>query len=253
MPVEAQAGPSAPNRTGSKNLFGQGGWLADTGSSAQKTPAQKKLEKVTSPKEGPSRSKSRFFGGFMRKARGLVESPSRTFAPPTHRSPASMPQLPRSGQQGPTPPAYIPRQTQLVISLTPREQSLIYCELDFTIAEALHQYLLSQFNFGRVDLSIMKKISDDWAKKALPKVNGFRYNIDTQLSILRAHIEVFKFYGNAATTIPSMLGIIETMKTTAREMRIRTYCLPDVVIGNFFEACRAREVTKQQGLEGIPE
>ncbi|KAK4173393.1 hypothetical protein QBC36DRAFT_194733 [Triangularia setosa] len=218
MPVEAQAGPSAPHRTGSKNLFGQGGWLADSSSSAQKTPAQKKLDKVTSPKEGPTRSKSRFFGGLVKKARGLVESPSRTFGPPTHR---------------PTPPAYIPRQSQLVTSLTPREQSLVYCELDFTIAEALNEYLLSQFNFGRVDLSLMKKTADDWAKKGLPKVNGFRYDVDTQLSILRAHIEMFKFYGNAATTIPSMLGVIETMKTTAREMRVRTYCLPDVVIGKW--------------------
>ncbi|KAK0667885.1 hypothetical protein QBC41DRAFT_253349 [Cercophora samala] len=233
MPVEAQAGPSAPNRTGTKNLFGDGGWLADTSSSAQKTPAQKKLESITGPKKSPTKSKSRFLGGFMKKARGIVESPSRTFGPQLRRSPASMPQLPRTGQEPPTPPAYVPRQSQLVISLTPREQSLIYCELDFVIAEALHDYIMSQLQHGRVDLNIVKKTADEWAKKGLPKVKGFRYDIDTQLSILRGHIEVFKFYGNAATTVPSMLGIIDTMKTTAREMRIRTYCVPDVVIGKW--------------------
>ncbi|KAK4644955.1 hypothetical protein QC761_309490 [Podospora bellae-mahoneyi] len=233
MPVEAQAGPSASRRTGTKNLFGDGGWLADTSSSAQQTPAQKKLEKITGPRRSPTKSKSRFLGGFMKKARGIVESPSRTFGPPLRRSPASMPQPPRSGEEPPTPPLHILRQSQLVISLNPREQSLIYCELDFAIADALNDYIMSQFNLGRVDHATIKKTADEWAKKGLPKVKGFRYDVDTQLSILRAHIEQFKFYGQAATTVPSMLGIIDTMRTTAREMRLRTYCVPDVVISKW--------------------
>ncbi|KAK4197934.1 hypothetical protein QBC40DRAFT_179899, partial [Triangularia verruculosa] len=210
-PVEAKAGPSAPQRIGTKNLFGEGGWLADTSSSAQQTPAQKKLTKATTPK-----AKSHFFGRMIDRARGR-----------THRSSMSQQQELTSPLQGQS------NNSRLVISLTPREQSLIYCELDYVIAAALNDYIVSQLNCGRVDLTIMKKISDDWAKRGLAKVTGFRYDIETQLSILRAHIEVFKFYGNQATTLPAMFGVIDSMKNSAREMRVRTYCLPDVVIAKW--------------------
>jgi hypothetical protein len=117
----------------------------------------------------------------------------------------------------------------LVVSLDPREQSLVYSELEFLLASALNTYIASQFNNGRLDADKLKKISDGWQQKGRPKVVGFRYDLETQLDLIRMHVEEFRFYCRQTTTA-AIYGIVDMMRSNARAMRIRTYCQPDTVI-----------------------
>jgi len=75
----------------------------------------------------------------------------------------------------------------------------------------------------------MKKVAETWQQKGRPKVAGFRYDLETQLDLVRLHVSDFKFYGRAATHT-SILGIIDMMKVDARSLSVRTFCQPDTVI-----------------------
>ncbi|CAK7229096.1 hypothetical protein SBRCBS47491_007131 [Sporothrix bragantina] len=116
------------------------------------------------------------------------------------------------------------------ISLDPREQSLLYCELEFLLTSALDGYINSQFNAGRLDADKYKKVVDAWHQKGRPKVIGFRYDLETQLDLVILHVHEFRFYGDRAGILAAISGILEMMRVNARAIRIRTFCQPDSVV-----------------------
>ncbi|KAI1428394.1 hypothetical protein F5Y12DRAFT_782575 [Xylaria sp. FL1777] len=106
------------------------------------------------------------------------------------------------------------------ISLDAREQSLLY-----------YAYFKAQLNSGRLEASKLSRIADAWAQKGRPKVIGFRYDLETQVDLITAHINDFRFYGPVQAEGPAAVsGLLYAMKTNARYMRIRTFCQPDSVI-----------------------
>nr|XP_036585771.1 uncharacterized protein CTRU02_03922 [Colletotrichum truncatum]KAF6795962.1 hypothetical protein CTRU02_03922 [Colletotrichum truncatum] len=119
---------------------------------------------------------------------------------------------------------------RITISLDPREQSLVYCELEFHISNALHNYITNELNHGRLNPDKLKKISDGWNQKGRPRVVGFRYDLETQLDLVRLHIDEFHFFGRRQGNPLEIEGLLHAMKVNARSMRIRTFCQPDSVI-----------------------
>lgn len=122
----------------------------------------------------------------------------------------------------------VPR--ELNISLDPREQSLLYCELDFGLSNALSGYINVQLHNGRLNPHILAKVADAWEQKGRPKVIGFRYDLETQLEIVEAHMDTFRFYGPQQTDPNVLKGLLYGMKVNARSMQVRTLCQPDTVI-----------------------
>lgn len=118
----------------------------------------------------------------------------------------------------------------MTISLDPREQSLLYCELEFHISNALHSYITNELNHGRLNPDKLKKIADGWNQKGRPRVVGFRYDLETQLDLVHLHIDEFRFFGRRQGNTLEIAGLLHAMKVNARAMRIRTYCQPDSVI-----------------------
>ncbi|KAJ4307216.1 hypothetical protein N0V88_000595 [Collariella sp. IMI 366227] len=186
-------------RKASKTLIGEGGWLENT-------------SKPPEPAASPTRAGG-FLGNLVKKAKGMIESNQDNRAQRKSRE---------SDKSRPT-------SRQLAISLSPREQSLLYCELEFTVATALNDYITTQFNAGRLEADRLKKVAEDWQRKGRPKVVGFRYDLETQLDLIRLHVNDFRFYSRIAATT-AILGIIDTMKANTRVLRIRTFCQPDTVI-----------------------
>ncbi|KAI0456090.1 hypothetical protein F5B21DRAFT_523069 [Xylaria acuta] len=189
------AGAPAGVERGSKTLFGEHGWLEDTAASGMTKP---KIEKV---------------GGFMeslkRKAREIADN---TSFKPTRNI--------RAGAVN-----------RINISLDAREQSLLYCELEYNLNNALDAYVKAQLNSGRLEASKLSRIAEAWAQKGRPKVVSFRYDLETQVDLITAHIDNFRFYGPIQAEGPAAVtGLLYAMKTNARYMRIRTFCQPDSVI-----------------------
>ncbi|KAI0426983.1 hypothetical protein F5Y09DRAFT_317383 [Xylaria sp. FL1042] len=190
------SGAPAGVEQGGKVLFGEHGWLEDTAALGAKKP---KIEKS---------------GGFMenlkRKAREIADSTA--FKPARNNYRANF-------------------VNRINISLNAREQSLLYCELEYNLNNALDAYFKAQLNSGRLDASKLSRIADAWAQKGRPKVIGFRYDLETQVDLITAHINEFRFYGPVQAEGPAAIaGLLYAMKTNARYMRIRTFCQPDSVI-----------------------
>ncbi|KAK5661392.1 hypothetical protein OQA88_11291 [Cercophora sp. LCS_1] len=186
-------------RQATKTLIGHNGWLEATSTDAP-----------TAPQEPQSR-KHRFFNRLVKKAKGITTGDDQTQRK-SHNSEKS-PSGPRT----------------LAISLNPREQSLLYCELELGVTSCLNDYLQAQFNNGRLETSKLKKIADAWHAQGRPKVTGFRYDMETQIDLVKLHIDHFKFYGHV-TMNNRIVGILDMMKANARAMRVRTFCQPDTVI-----------------------
>ncbi|KAK3304633.1 uncharacterized protein B0T15DRAFT_558538 [Chaetomium strumarium] len=216
-------------RKASKTMIGEGGWLENTSRPA--------------PTGSPNRAGG-FLGNMIKKAKEMAskEPPlpqSLTQNTYTVQTTNTFPQISEAGSDNRAQRKSResdkdrdkgrPASRGLAISLSPREQSLLYCELEFVLATALNDYITAQFNAGRLEADRLKKVAEDWQRKGRPKVVGFRYDLETQLDLVRMHVHDFKFYSRVAATT-ALLGIIDTMKANARVLRIRTFCQPDTVV-----------------------
>lgn len=59
---------------------------------------------------------------------------------------------------------------------------------------------------------------------------GFRYDLETQLQLVGLHVNDFNFHGRRQGNPVEIGGLIDAMKTNARQMRVRTFCQPDSVV-----------------------
>ncbi|KAK3989585.1 hypothetical protein QBC44DRAFT_266691, partial [Cladorrhinum sp. PSN332] len=198
-PIASLVPAGLPGRVASKTLIGEHGWLEDT----TKGPHQ-----PTTPGKG-----RKLLGKFVSRAKDMMVS--------------TLVISSRFEFSGTTT-----GQRELPLSLNPREQSLLACELDFAVASALEAYIQSQFARGRVNLDVIKRVAENWARKGRPKVIGFRYDIETQVEIVKSHINDFQFHGHYATN-PAIIGVLESMRMAAKAMAVRTYCYPDTVIAKW--------------------
>ncbi|KAF5667548.1 hypothetical protein FHETE_5606 [Fusarium heterosporum] len=135
---------------------------------------------------------------------------------------------------------------QVSISLNAREQSLLYCELEFNLSTALNDYITVQLDKGRLVPDKLKKVADTWQNKGRPKVVGFRYDLETQLELVNLHIDDFRFYGRRQADPIEIGGLLHTMKVNARAMCVRTLCQPDTVIAK--QLVDAQSVFKMLGV-----
>ncbi|ORY64213.1 uncharacterized protein BCR38DRAFT_524308 [Pseudomassariella vexata] len=186
-------GDDRHTRKASKTLFGDHGWLHDTAIGGSKTEHQKP---------------TRFIDGIKKYARELAEKAD--FKPARSRSRAAV--------------------ERVNISLDPREQSLLYCELEFILSNAIDSYIKAQLNGGRLDPNKLKKIADNWAQHGRPKVIGFRYDLETQIDLIALHADMFRFTTSYQINDVVVAGLLHAMKMNARAMRVRTLCQPDPVI-----------------------
>lgn len=226
-------------RKASKTLIGEGGWLENTS----------KPEPNTSPTRGGG-----FLGNLVKKAKEIVSpSPLCPLQPfiPTTNAPLPFPlQIEtnydnRAQRKSRDSDKSRPTSRQLAISLSPREQSLLYCELEFALTTALNDYITAQFTAGRLSADKLRRVADEWQRKGRPRVVGFRYDLETQLDLVRLHAGDFKFYYSRAATAPAtaVLGTLDTARASARALRVRTFCQPDTVV--------AKQLLDAQGLFNV--
>lgn len=120
--------------------------------------------------------------------------------------------------------------THVAVSLDPREQSLLYCELEFHLTTALNIYVSEELDQGHLSPDNLKKVSDEWHQKGHHKVIGFRYDLETQLELVSLHINDFSFHGRRQGNTTEIALLLNEMKMNARNMRVRTFCQPDSTI-----------------------
>ncbi|RYO74199.1 hypothetical protein DL764_010953 [Monosporascus ibericus] len=187
-------------KKGTKTMVGDNGWLENAAIEGQKKPAPKKPGFIDSMKK--------WGRDIVEKTEDFMSVGSR----PTNN------------------PRHVVQKAR--ISLDPRAQSLLYCELEFEIRLALDMYIKAQLNMGRLNAAKLKRIADWWESKGRPRVTGFLYDLETQIDLVMAHAPGdFRFYGTfAAKGDAHVMGLLGAVKADARTIRLRTCCLPDAII-----------------------
>ncbi|ROT34951.1 hypothetical protein SODALDRAFT_353393 [Sodiomyces alkalinus F11] len=184
-------------KIGGKTLIGEQGWLERPGATnTTAAAAGTNKQKAASPKKAGLG----LLDSIKKMAREMTESKT------SRRSRESDKKTKRSS-------------SRMTISLDPREQSLLYCELEFHISNALHAYITNELNHGRLDPDKLKRVADSWAGKGRPK-----------LDLVHLHLDDFRFFGRRQGNPLEIAGLLHAMKVNARAMRIRTFCQPDSVI-----------------------
>ncbi|KAK0390080.1 hypothetical protein NLU13_3653 [Sarocladium strictum] len=190
-------GPDFPSeKKGGKIMIGDNGWL----------------ERTQSVNDQTKRSPSKRIGileGIKKIARDMTE-----LHYPSRRS------QPSAKDAGPS----------ITVSLDAREQSLLYCELEYHISNALNSYITSQLDRGNLIPHKLERVASQWHSLGRPRVIGFRYDLETQIDLLDLHANDFIFHGRRSGNPVEIEGLLHTMKVNARAMRVRTFCQPDKVI-----------------------
>ena len=146
-----------------------------------------------------------------------------------------------------------PRPPQIQISLSAREQSLLYCELEYHLNTILNTYISKQLHLGLLSPTHLARIADRWASLGRPRVIAFRYDLETQVDLIILHLREFQFYGRRQGSTVEIGGVLESVKRNARQMRSRTFCSPDSVVAKqLVDAQNLCEVVGVEGEEGRP-
>lgn len=89
---------------------------------------------------------------------------------------------------------------------------------------------MQQYYDGRISSESIRKTNDFWGSKNRPRVTEFRFDQATQREIIMANRRMLNFTGEYITNPILMHSNLRNWKAIAREMSIRTFCLPDSAI-----------------------
>ena len=109
-------------------------------------------------------------------------------------------------------------------------QAKVYSELELMICATANSYLGTQAEQNRMSVESLQKVTSFWASKNRPQVIEFMFDQATQRDLVLYNIRTFRFYGPRAENLMSMNSMMQSWKSLAREMAVRTFCAPDSVI-----------------------
>jgi hypothetical protein len=116
------------------------------------------------------------------------------------------------------------------ISIDPPTQARLYSELELMICISANKFLLQQYHEGRMSPESITKVTNFWTSKNRPQVAQFQFDQLTQRDLIIYNIRTFKFYGESARNNVVLNATLYDWKTVAKEMSVRTFCLPDSVV-----------------------
>lgn len=136
-----------------------------------------------------------------------------------------------------------PPKTRFYISLSPPLQARLYSEVELMIVATANQYLQAQQREGRMSVNSFVRVLESWASKNRPQVIEFLFDQATQRELVLDNLKSFRFYGPHAESIVSVNSMMQNWKALAREMNVRNFCAPDVVVKkNLVDAFRVLEM-----------
>ncbi|KAL8930976.1 MAG: hypothetical protein Q9208_000077 [Pyrenodesmia sp. 3 TL-2023] len=211
-PAPLPSSPTKRSRSPMKQLFGENGFLGWS----------------TSMKELPSeeyRKKGVKHLGEKLKQRVEGMTASISHGDLSKLIPASL-----SNRESPSKPGTVKVISTFPVSLSPPEQSKFYAEAELMIVATANNYLIIQKEEGRMSYESVAKITNFWAQKNRPQVIDFMFDQLTQRDLILYNLKTFRFYGPNAENPMSMNAMMNSWKTLAKEMSVRTFCTGDSTI-----------------------
>ena len=134
-------------------------------------------------------------------------------------------------------PSKSPSKSKFPVSLNPPTQAKLYAEMELMICATANQYLNVQQQQGRMSVESLAKVTQWWASKNRPQVIEFMFDQATQRDMVLYNVKTFRFYGPHANDVLAMNTMMQSWKTLAKEMSVRTFCTPDAVIKKQMHDC----------------
>ncbi|KAL8941595.1 MAG: hypothetical protein Q9216_002146 [Gyalolechia sp. 2 TL-2023] len=214
LPADPPASPTKRSRSPMKQLFGENGFLG----------------RSTSMKELPSedyrkRGVKHLGEKFKQRVEGMLIPTSISHGELSRLIPASL-----SSRESPSKSGAVPAASTFPVSLSPPEQAKFYSEAELMICATANQYLTIQKEQGRMSYESVEKVLNFWAQKNRPQVIGFMFDQLTQRDLVLSNLKTFRFYGPNAENPMSMNAMMNSWKTLAKEMSVRTFCTGDSTI-----------------------
>lgn len=221
--------PIKRHRSPTKQMFGAKGWLSRTGS----------MNDASVNHQRKSGFKH-WRGQLKQKAKGIQGDAFKVVADPFrhHKQIEELPYRPLSNpfermedQQ--------PRisKTTVPISLNPPKQAKLYAELEVMLVVTVNRYLVIQKQHNRMSVESIEDIYQQWRAKNRPQVIEFMFDQLTQLELLKANMNTFRFYGPNAGDGLHIAALLKAWHSMAKEMMVRTFCAPDSEVQKHFCHC----------------
>lgn len=118
----------------------------------------------------------------------------------------------------------------LVTSMDAQTQAKLYSELEVMICSTANAFILHQYYDGRVSQHSIDKVNAAWNAKNNHHVVEFRYDQATQRDLILDNRRNMEFTGDSSRFPITLQSNLLQWKKIAREMTIRTFCLPDCAI-----------------------
>ncbi|KAF7714667.1 Uncharacterized protein PECH_008303 [Penicillium ucsense] len=118
----------------------------------------------------------------------------------------------------------------LTTSLDSDKQAKLYAELEVLICNTANDFILEQYYAGRISQHSIDKVNAGWNNKNQHHVNEFRFDQATQRELIVANRRRIAFTGDSARLPICVQTNLHNWKCLAREMSVRTFCLPDSAI-----------------------
>ena len=113
------------------------------------------------------------------------------------------------------------------ISIDVEDQRRVYSEIELMLSTLANAFLIEEKVAGRISPALVQKIQSEWFNKNRPPVLEFRYDLETQLALVRLNFQTMKLRGPSSEDSMQRAVFVNCWKGIARELSIRTYCAPD--------------------------
>ncbi|KAL8947908.1 MAG: hypothetical protein Q9222_005857 [Ikaeria aurantiellina] len=220
LPERPLESPVKRSRSPVKQLFGDRGFLG----------------RSTSMKELPSeeyRKKGvKHFGEKLKqRVGGMTEGVSKLI--PASISNGEFAKLipnTHSARESPSKSTTTAQTSTFPVSLSPPEQAKFYADTELMIIATANKYLITQKEEGRMSYESIAKVTNFWTQKNRPQVIEFMFDQLTQRDLILYNLKTFRFYGPNAENLVSLNSMMNSWKTLAKEMSVRTFCTGDSMI-----------------------
>ena len=116
------------------------------------------------------------------------------------------------------------------VSLSPPEQAKALSELELLMVFSANRFLRREYDAGRISPVSLAKLHEAWTGLHRPPVKQYLYDQLTQRELVMANLKTVKVHGECASNPLALNSAMYNWKTMAKEMSVRTFCMPDSVI-----------------------
>ena len=157
---------------------------------------------------------------FKDKVRTITSDVRHAMTSNTNTQPSAQPPIPE-------PPRHPP------VSLSPAIQARLFGELELILTTTINTYLKNENAEGRMSLESVEKMVKKWKASHQPLPTEFMFDLGTQLRLVQANCETFRFYGEHQGSSVRIHAMFKAWEGLAKRLNRRTLATPDAEIRKY--------------------